>query len=190
MVASGAALMTSKKKAARVKLDDTEKFDRPSPAKKEREVRSAEFAMSSFRIEVGHAHGVKAANIVGAIANEAGLDARHIGKVEIFDNHSTLDLPDGMPKGLMEHLKKVVVAGQQIKISPVGKVVDGGKAASKKVGSKDVVDGKSAFGPRVTGGNRRVAEKNAGEKPPAKPRSGAAAEPKKVHRKGGKIGAN
>jgi ATP-dependent RNA helicase DeaD len=180
-----------KKKAVRVKLDETEKFDRPSPAKKEREVRSGEFPMSSFRIEVGNAHGVKAANIVGAIANEAGLDARHIGRIEIFDDHSTLDLPDGMPKGLMEHLKKVVVAGQQIKISQVGKDADGGKKASKKVDNKDGADAKSAFGPRVTGGNRRVAEKSvekgAGSKPPVKPGSGTDAAPKKAHRKGGKV---
>jgi ATP-dependent RNA helicase DeaD len=41
--------------------------------------------MESFRIEVGHDHGVKPANIVGAIANEAGLEAKYIGRIEIFD---------------------------------------------------------------------------------------------------------
>ena len=49
--------------------------------------------MGTFRIEVGHAHGVKPGNIVGAIANEAGLDAKHMGRIEIFDDYSIVDLP-------------------------------------------------------------------------------------------------
>src|SRR6185295_12068035 len=51
-----------------------------------------------YRIEVGHQHGVQPANIVGAIANEAGIDAAHIGRIQIFDAYSTVDLPDGMPR--------------------------------------------------------------------------------------------
>jgi ATP-dependent RNA helicase DeaD len=57
----------------------------------------AEFGMETFRIDVGHAHGVKPANIVGAIANEAGLEARYIGRIDIHDDYSTVDLPEGMP---------------------------------------------------------------------------------------------
>lgn len=93
-----------------------------APATKERKERKErgaknEFPTQRFRIEVGSTHGAKAANIVGAIANEAGLDSRYIGRVDIFDTHTVLDLPSGMPKELMEHLKKVWVAGQQLKIS-------------------------------------------------------------------------
>ncbi len=191
------------KKTARVKAADLpDKFDRPSPAKKEREVRSADFPMRAYRIEVGNVHGVKAANIVGAIANEAGLDARHIGRIEIFDAHSTLDLPDGMPKELMEHLKKVVVAGQAIKISVLGKTAEktldklADKLADKltdkltdKPANKSV--DKPIFGPRISGADRRVAEKSAGagKKPPVRPTlsaPAAAGTAKKPHRKGGK----
>ncbi len=53
--------------------------------------------MDTFRIEVGHAHGVKPGNIVGAIANEAGIDSKYIGRIEIYDDYSTLDLPDNLP---------------------------------------------------------------------------------------------
>jgi hypothetical protein len=65
----------------------------------------AEFGMETYRIDVGHAHGVKPANIVGAIANEAGLEARYIGRIDIHDDYSTVDLPEGMP-GVQTHLKK------------------------------------------------------------------------------------
>ena len=73
-----------------------------------------------FRIEVGRAHGVEPSNIVGAIANEAGLDARNIGQISINDNHSMVELPTGMPKDVFGDLRKVWVCGQQLRISRDG----------------------------------------------------------------------
>ncbi len=52
----------------------------------------------TFRIEVGKSHGVKPGNIVGAIANEASLDSKYIGRIEIYDDYSTLDLPDSLAR--------------------------------------------------------------------------------------------
>jgi ATP-dependent RNA helicase DeaD len=76
-----------------------------------------EHGMETFRIEVGHVHGVKPANIVGAIANEAGLEGQHIGKVVIKEDHSFVDLPEGMPKDTFHALQKARVAGQRLQIS-------------------------------------------------------------------------
>lgn len=73
--------------------------------------------MDRFRIEVGHTHGVKPGNIVGAIANEAEIDAEYIGRIEIYEDYSTVDLPEGMPTELFDHLKKVRVSGQKLNIS-------------------------------------------------------------------------
>jgi ATP-dependent RNA helicase DeaD len=72
----------------------------------------------TYRVEVGHTHQVKPGNIVGAIANEAGLDSKYIGRIQIFDDHSLIDLPAGMPKEILHHLKKVWVAGQMLRITP------------------------------------------------------------------------
>jgi len=71
----------------------------------------------TYRIEVGHEHGVKPGNIVGAIANEAGLESQFIGRVSIRGDYSLIDLPDGMPKEVFDHLKKVWVSQQQLRIS-------------------------------------------------------------------------
>lgn len=76
--------------------------------------------LETFRIEVGNVHDVKPGNIVGAIANEAGIDSSAIGRIEIFDDYSMVDLPIGMPDELFFALKKVWVAGRQLKISRVG----------------------------------------------------------------------
>ncbi|MEC8232156.1 MAG: DEAD/DEAH box helicase [Pseudomonadota bacterium] len=78
--------------------------------------RKPEEGMQRFRIEVGHVHGAKPGNIVGAIANEANINSKHIGAIEIYDNFSTVDLPDGMPKETRDTLQGTRVAGQRLNI--------------------------------------------------------------------------
>src|SRR3546814_4992336 len=73
--------------------------------------------METYRIAVGSAHDVKPGNIVGAIANEAGLDSENIGRVDIHEDYSLIDLPEGMPKKIFRDLQKVWVCGQQLQIS-------------------------------------------------------------------------
>jgi ATP-dependent RNA helicase DeaD len=100
--------------------------------KKERIARAPDEGMATFRIEVGHANGVKPGNIVGAIANEANIDSKLIGRIEIYDDFSTLDLPADMPPDLIDHLKTVWVAGQQLNITRDGETPPPKKAAPKK----------------------------------------------------------
>ena len=127
--------------------------ERDAPARKERKPKR-DIGMERYRIEVGSAHGVKPANIVGAIANEAGLDAKYIGHIEILEDHSVLDLPEGMPKELLQHLKTVWVAGQQLRISHA----DGPPAAAKPA------SGKITLTVPKRGAERRVEDKKAGAK--------------------------
>jgi len=71
----------------------------------------------TYRVSVGHAHGAKPGNIVGAIANEAGLSSRQIGRIDIHDDFSQVDLPANLSQGALNHLKNVWVAGQQLDIA-------------------------------------------------------------------------
>ncbi len=75
--------------------------------------------MRRYRVEVGYDHGVKPGNIVGAIANEAGLESCYIGHIEIFDDFSIVDLPGGMPRDILRLLKNVWVCQQKLNISPL-----------------------------------------------------------------------
>ena len=93
--------------------------------------------METYRIEVGHAHGVKPGNIVGAIANETGIDGDHIARIRIQDDYSTVELPAGIPKELFEELKKVRVVGQPLNISKMG---EGAKKVAKTDDSAKKVD--------------------------------------------------
>jgi ATP-dependent RNA helicase DeaD len=76
--------------------------------------------METFRVAVGHQHGVKPGNLVGAIANEADIDSRYIGRIDIHEDYSLVDLPDGMPGDTLAHLQKVRVAGQRLDIRREG----------------------------------------------------------------------
>jgi len=85
--------------------------------KQRRQSTRSEIGMETYKILVGNSHGVKPSNIVGAIANEVELDSKHIGRIEIFEEFSTVDLPEGMPKDILNILQKVVVSGKRLNIS-------------------------------------------------------------------------
>ncbi|MBV0932818.1 DEAD/DEAH box helicase [Marinobacterium weihaiense] len=74
--------------------------------------------MERYWIGVGHLHGVKPGNIVGAIANEAGIESRQIGRINIADEFSCVDLPQGLESGQLQTLKRARVCGQRLDIRP------------------------------------------------------------------------
>ena len=116
-----------------------------------------EVGMERFRIEVGRQHKVGVGNIVGAIANEAGIESDYIGRIQLFDDFSTVDLPAGMPDDVLEMLQSPRVAGQPLKMSrfegemPLSpgqkkgrkKPVPGGKGPVKKKVGKAAAKGKT-----------------------------------------------
>jgi hypothetical protein len=71
--------------------------------------------MCRYRIEVGNNNNVKPGNILGSIANEADMDSEYIGSIQIFDDCSTIDLPDEMPNEVLEMLQKTVVCGKRLR---------------------------------------------------------------------------
>ncbi len=83
-----------------------------------------------FRIELGNNHGVKPGNIVGAIANEAEINSRHIGRISIYDDYSTVDLPFGMPNDVLHLLKRVRIGSKTLRMQRLGEPV-GDSAAVK-----------------------------------------------------------
>jgi ATP-dependent RNA helicase DeaD len=76
--------------------------------------------MERFRVSVGRKHGVKPGELVGAIANEAGIEGDYIGTINILEECSTIDLPEGMPKQILRHLKKTRVKGVNLSMARVG----------------------------------------------------------------------
>ena len=73
--------------------------------------------MESYRIEVGRKHNVQAGNIVGAIANESAIDPDDIGRINIQDEYSIIDMRKGIPRSVWRMLKKIRVSGKEMEIS-------------------------------------------------------------------------
>ena len=122
-----------KKQSARPKAAPRQQQERREPRQRKPQTttRPAK-GMERFRIAVGHQHEVKPGNIVGAIANEAGLDAQHIGHIDIHTEFSLVDLPIGMPKEVFQDLKKTWVCGQRLNIARL----DAPAEKKKKTGHK------------------------------------------------------
>ncbi|HVN42888.1 MAG TPA: DEAD/DEAH box helicase [Steroidobacteraceae bacterium] len=108
-------LLKEKDRDTRVEADEA--VGAPSRKAPQSQQRLAEEDTETFRIEVGYAHGVKPGNIVGAIANVAGLEGWQIGHVDIRQDHTFVGLPKGMPALVMTELAKTRVAGQMLSIS-------------------------------------------------------------------------
>ncbi len=103
-------------RADRGPRDRNERGDRPPREDRPRRERNDE-NMVRYRIEVGRSHEVRPGDIVGAIANEAGISSTHIGHIKLFDDFSTVDLPKGMPDDVFQQLKKVRVRNRPLDIS-------------------------------------------------------------------------
>jgi len=73
--------------------------------------------METFRVDVGRVHGVKPGHLVGAIANEADLESRFIGQIQIHDDFSTVDLPEGMTADVQKVLQNVRVCQRPLNLA-------------------------------------------------------------------------
>jgi ATP-dependent RNA helicase DeaD len=105
---------------------------RESAPQREYKPRSSEAGTQTFRIAVGHDHGVKPGNIVGAIANEANIESRYIGRIDIRGDHTLLDLPSDLSSETIEHLRGVRVAGQMLNITADGQAMPAAPRGPKK----------------------------------------------------------
>lgn len=83
-----------------------------------RDAREMDPDLMSYRIEVGRQDGVSPREIVGAIANEAGIEGRRIGRIAIRDDHAFVDLPAALPRPLLQQLQRIYVCGKPLKLQP------------------------------------------------------------------------
>jgi ATP-dependent RNA helicase DeaD len=111
--------------------------------------------MERYKIQVGHNHGVGPSSIVGAICNEAGLEGRHIGRIEIYPEFSTVDLPEGMPAEVFETLQHARVQNVPMRLSKDrGPSHSGGYGGGHGGGGGGGFGGKPRHGGRSGGGFR------------------------------------
>ena len=114
------------------------------PRREERAPRPAPAGdMVRYRIDVGRDHGVEVRDIVGAIANEAGIESRFIGRIGLYEESSTVELPAGMPAEAANALKRTRIRGVPINLRQ-----DEGRpsgAGDRKFGGERKFDGERKF---------------------------------------------
>ncbi len=93
--------------------------DRPPrrEASKPRRARS-EVPMATYRIAVGKRHKVEPRQIVGAIANEGGLDRGDFGRIDIRGDHSFVELPADLSESSRSALERTRISGRLIDLTP------------------------------------------------------------------------
>ncbi|MBT0717600.1 DEAD/DEAH family ATP-dependent RNA helicase [Rosenbergiella epipactidis] len=123
--------------------------------------------MQLYRIEVGRNDGVEVRHIVGAIANEGDISSRYIGNIKLFDGHSTIELPKGMPGEVLQHFTKTRILNKPMNMQLMGDAQPGeprrgrgGRDGGGRDGAGAGRGGREG-GRRFGGGNRN--EGNRGE---------------------------
>lgn len=104
-------------------------FNREKPKRRERRDVGD---MDVYRIEVGRNDGVEVRHIVGAIANEGDISSRYIGNIKLYENYSTIELPKGMPKELLNHFARVRVLNIPMNMSMINKGHEGGSVSNPR----------------------------------------------------------
>lgn len=123
-----------------------------------------EVKLDRYVIHVGRSHGVTPKHIVGAIANEAELESDYIGDIKLYDDMSTVDLPEGMPKDVLQHLKKARICGNRTEIELAKEYVrtsrkEGGDARGNRSAQGGWREGKADQGRRNGGYDRQKSRK-------------------------------
>jgi len=119
--------------------------------------RPTDVSFVRYRIEVGRNDGLQPGDVVGAIANEAGIESKYIGNIRLYDQFSTVELPEGMPSDVLNHLQKTRVRQVSMNIS-----VDKGPAPQDEP--------RGDRPPRKPRGDRSRGAPR-GDRPPRRPRS-------------------
>lgn len=89
-----------------------ERGERKTQAERSRDQENLD--MDTYRIMVGRKHSVRVGDILGAIANELGIESKYIGNIKLEEDNSTIQLPEGMPSEVFTDFKKIRVRNYPI----------------------------------------------------------------------------
>ncbi|HOE16501.1 MAG TPA: DEAD/DEAH box helicase [Syntrophorhabdaceae bacterium] len=90
--------------------------DEKEPLHQEKRVRATNRreSMTALRINAGSKEKVKAKDLVGAIAGETGIPGSLIGKIDVFERHSLVEIPEEIAEDIIQNLKRCYIKGKKI----------------------------------------------------------------------------
>jgi ATP-dependent RNA helicase DeaD len=97
--------------------------DKPAPAAETEEEAEpgyrgepASGRMTLLRISVGKEASVRPADLVGAIAGEAGVPSRVIGAIKVHDDYSLVEVPEELAERIIEALRRTKIRGNKVTV--------------------------------------------------------------------------
>jgi ATP-dependent RNA helicase DeaD len=96
--------------------DDREPRERRPRRGAGRAERRVEADVTRLYIGLGRRAGVRPADLVGAIANEAGIDARAVGSIEIAERFSIVEVPDAAADDIIGALRSTTIRGRRVMV--------------------------------------------------------------------------
>ena len=81
-------------------------------------------SMTTIQLNVGKRDRVSAAHIVSAIAESCHVDGKDIGKIQIRDNYSLVEIPSQYELPMMEEISKTTIRGHAVKVSLATDAID------------------------------------------------------------------
>jgi ATP-dependent RNA helicase DeaD len=85
------------------------------PARKGRERGNVEGDYVRIYVALGRRAGIRPADLVGAIANEAEIDSKEIGAIDIADSFSLVEVPERSADMIVDALKRTKLRGRPVK---------------------------------------------------------------------------
>jgi ATP-dependent RNA helicase DeaD len=85
--------------------------DDPTPRR-----RTAPGTMTTIFVSLGHAAKIRPQDLVGAIAGESSLSGKQIGAIEITHNYSTVEIPKGAEREVIEALSATLIKGRKARV--------------------------------------------------------------------------
>ena len=73
-----------------------------------------EHGMTRIYLDIGRDDAVRPADIVGAIANEAGVPGRAIGAIDLYERFSFVEVPENLSERVIRALKRTTIRGRKL----------------------------------------------------------------------------
>ena len=97
------------------KWDKGAKGGSSAPDRSDRGRRTPDGPTGSVYLNLGSKAGVRPADLVGAIAHEAGIPGREVGPIRIGDTYAVVGVPEGAVEDVIKALNKGSVRGKPVK---------------------------------------------------------------------------
>jgi ATP-dependent RNA helicase DeaD len=96
---------------------DRGRFGAPQDERGPRQALRQSTGMVRLRVSVGRRAGVRPGDLVGAIANETGVDVRSIGSIDLADHYSLVEVDEALAERIAGALQRTWIRGQKPEVA-------------------------------------------------------------------------